>query len=114
MNIKKEDFKKLQQLDRIEYLLMKDEIQRFNKSSFPSPYPLMFLIAFQTILMVVWYGAFRDLEGLKFETSVFGFLMSIMITLYIIGVGIHIITYLKRTKEEEELRQEYFKIEAKK
>lgn len=113
--IKKQDLKKLKQLDRIEYLLGRNKIE--NNS--PSFSPIFYLSGFFVLLIVLLF-IFGLLINLSYgEEAFIKFLTSIMIIpkafiwVLIILFIIHIIEIILYLSKINKLNKEFFEQEVK-
>ena len=113
MKVDKTDFNKLKQLDRIEYLLKKDRIEKNNKYSMPSGLWFIALIILQTIFMMLWFIAFRNFDQILFELSFFRIGLFLLVGAYLVDWAFYIMFSIRQNKEEKELFNDYFKIEVK-
>lgn len=115
MKIKKEDFDKLKQLDRIEFRQKRDYIERYfdngNLGSWDFFYNMLAISGFVMIIGLLFYNI--NPSSTYKLLGIFPMIIKLTIGFFILlKVGEIFLNY-KQKKELEKLEEEYFKIEVK-
>ncbi len=115
MKIKIEDFNKLKQQDRIEYLLKLNQVGKLNLSfNFTFWVVLVILIVLTEVLFLGMYNAdFISIEILRSIFNSFEIFTIIIFCLVVVDLICSIIYYFHYLKHKRELREEYFEIKVK-
>ena len=115
MEINKERFNKLRQLDRIEFRQKKDRINAWQEDSWGLMFGFMLICATAIYLLLIpqSYNAF-GMEFLQSLSAPFNFLVMFLVALTVGGFGVDILLHSVRSKALKELEEEYFKLEVKK
>ena len=111
MNIEKEDFEKLKQLDRIEFLLKLENVEKQKDNSYFSWYTITNCFCFMIAFLVL---CFLINEKLIILLRIIPLLFSIAFMIMIMGTLYNLINGAKYKKYLKELYSEYFKVEVKK
>ena len=111
MNLKKEDFGKLKQLDRIEFLLKLENTEKQKNNSHFHWYIITNGLCFMIAFLVLCFLINEKLIGLfRLATP----LLYLAFMIMIIGTLYNLINGTKHKKYLKELYSEYFKVEVKK
>lgn len=109
MDVEKEDFKKLKQSDRIEFLL---RLKRIEDNNAACDSILLSLACWFTVMIMLFYIAF----GIKFiikNLFIFKIVFMLLILFLLLEQFYNIYLFIKSRKEEEELEKEFFEIKNK-
>ena len=117
MIISKENYNKLKQNDRIEYLLLEKKLLD-DAPKLPSLNWLVFALATAIVLPLLWLAAFgsgslQTPEGIKLGLAV-GILIKLQLLLVIIAFIIYLFNLIKHKKNKRELIEKFFEIKTKK
>ena len=112
--VTRDDFKKLKQLDRIEYLLTKKHIEESNNYNIFSSFAYMFFFILGFMLLVFLGTA--NIVGIEKAIPIFNVMVlvsKIGVYMIVIAFFIDIIFWLRESIWKKQLREEYFKTETK-
>ena len=115
MKIKLEDFKKLKQLDRIEYILRYNRIGEKNQANcvFHAFIFFLFFLSFMILITITGYSAFGETFSNRFLQSL-GLAIKIFYIWFLLAIILDVVAILNNYKAKKQLFNEYFKIETKK
>ena len=112
--ITRDDFKKLKQLDRIEFLLTLKRIEEQNNYSFVVSFGYVFFFIFGFLLLVFLGTA--NLGGIEKALPLLNAILLLSKIGYItLGIAfvLDVVFWIRESKWKKQLREEYFKIGVK-
>lgn len=111
MQIKEKDFDKLKQLDRIEALLRKQDINnRWNYFFSSDVYSRWFIFALLALPIYTIFGTMLGLEASYFKNilTIFTSVLKVIVVVSLLDYILTIVFQLKRLKAMKALREKYF------
>ncbi|MDD4110167.1 MAG: hypothetical protein PHS54_01285 [Clostridia bacterium] len=114
MNIEKEEFNKLKQLDRIEFRQKQDRILKYFSSNFTITFGF-FAVLFTLLgyILLFSFGNYISSSSLNYYLNAFALTSRIWIFGIFMAFIMDIVMFLKRKKELKNLEKEYFEINIK-
>lgn len=98
--MKNADYHKLSQLDRIEYLLAKKEVE-YNPVSFGVVLFALYAISWYFLFAILLFGFFKSTILLSYAIDIFNFIKIIVIFTIVLDIVLLIFFHIKRKRMEE-------------
>lgn len=112
--MEQKQFDKLKQLDRIEYRQKEERIKKhFDGYSYDLFYTIAFLILVSLIFASI-FGVNNYKDAAESFINFASVMLGILITIFIVILGLNIFDVLLENKHIKELQKEYFKVEVNK
>lgn len=114
MNIEKEEFNKLKQLDRIEFRQKQDRILKYYNSNYAITFGFCaVLFTLLGYILLFSFGNYISSSSLNYYLNAFALTSKIWIFGLFMAFIMDIVMFLKRKKELRNLEKEYFEINIK-
>lgn len=116
MKIKKEDFYKLKQLDRIEYRQRERKIDEIYSCGFTYPVIIIMFLVLSFVLLVGFAASAltADAEILRSTFSDISSIIGIFTVLVVVSFTADVLSFLSKQSKKSQLEEEYFGVSIKK